>query len=56
MKWEYLTVVVNDVQQLNALGAEGWELVTAITQATNTVWCVFKRPIDESGGKTRKRA
>ena len=53
MKWEYLMLLVSDVQQMNSLGAEGWELVSASPQAQGFIWCVFKREVD--AGKTRKR-
>lgn len=55
MKWEYVMLLVNDVQQMNKLGADGWELVSAHPQAQGLIWCVFKRAIDDAG-KTRKRA
>jgi hypothetical protein len=54
--WEYLMVVVNDVHQLNTLGSEGWEVLAAVPQAINTVWCLLKRPIPDGTSKTRKRA
>lgn len=58
MTWEYLMVVVNDVHQLNTLGAAGWEVIAAVPQAINTVWCLLKRQVIVTDGtsKTRKRA
>lgn len=50
--WEYKVVFINlgemrtaDIQtKINALGAEGWELVTATEGDTKIVNLYFKRP------------
>jgi len=47
--WEYKVLVkkCNDEKNLNALGAEGWELATYSTwalSAGSVDTCVFKRP------------
>ena len=44
--WEYKMVYRSDVTeaQLNQLGAEGWELVTATAGQGNYITFCFKRP------------
>ena len=43
IKWEYTSISVNSTdKQLSELGADGWELVTAVNQDF-----IFKRPINE---------
>jgi len=51
-RWEYLTNTGQqlDTDYLNALGAEGWELVTVYPEGSNTRQ-VFKRRIVESAAK-----
>jgi hypothetical protein len=38
--WEYLSLMHRDTQELNTLGAEGWELVTVCRN-----YFYFKRPV-----------
>jgi hypothetical protein len=38
-QWEYLTIAEQDAEDLNALGAQGWELVSV---SDSTLY--FKRP------------
>jgi hypothetical protein len=59
--WEYKIINIrsenyrldpNSAPQLNALGAEGWELVSITSVnfksgATDNIAMVFKRPLDE---------
>ncbi len=42
-KWEYRTVIGPRDADLNALGAEGWELVSAIPQPGDRAAYYFKR-------------
>lgn len=53
-KWEYKTVYLDlddfslteAEERLNALGAEGWELVRVPTPVPGvTAFCIFKRPV-----------
>lgn len=53
-KWEYRTVWdQTDTAKLNALGRDGWELVSVHTASLNGTtgrevgWLFFKRPISE---------
>lgn len=41
-KWEYKRVEGCDEEDLNKLGAEGWELVA--TLSVGSCWFIFKRP------------
>jgi hypothetical protein len=47
-KWEYKLLFGGKVSEdeMNALGQQGWELVSTITNG-NGYWqgCIFKRPI-----------
>lgn len=49
MKWEYMLVADVDQEELNTIGAEGWELV-AVGGAV-----VFKRPLGDPEGDFLKR-
>jgi hypothetical protein len=42
--WEYKEVVVKSTDELNMLGAQGWELVTVTVMNNNTYWYYLKRP------------
>ncbi len=42
-RWEYKTVIGARTQDLNALGADGWELVAAIPQPGDQTAYYFKR-------------
>jgi len=47
-KWEYKWVQEPDDKTLNALGAQGWELVTVVnTSGSGILRAYFKRPISD---------
>jgi hypothetical protein len=52
-KWEYRVVPMfhdptpTEVEQLNRLGEEGWELVALTARNGTTAYAVFKRPLEE---------
>jgi hypothetical protein len=43
MKWEYKLTSMEDEEEMNALGQEGWELV-----CVSDLHLMFKRPIIET--------
>jgi hypothetical protein len=45
-QWEYLDIHVpaEDTTDLNELGSQGWELVTALPLPPDYLFCIFKRP------------
>lgn len=45
MRWEYLTLEQADADRLNALGAEGWELVAVASPGHFVLHYFFKRPV-----------
>ena len=51
MTWEYKCYmpkrVTDDVEEINRLGAEGWELVAVPVLAGNTTAWLFKRPLKD---------
>ena len=42
-QWEYKTITFVGEEQLNRLGAEGWELVIIINAKYSGRNCIFKR-------------
>jgi hypothetical protein len=46
-RWEYHCAEGLGTPQMNASGAEGWELVTASSRGASTAWTLmcFKRPL-----------
>ena len=53
LKWEYKQIVRNlkkekplDEAELNALGAEGWEM-SGVVQHPPSIYIYFKRPIEK---------
>lgn len=46
MRWEYMTVEHTlDQDRINAMGAEGWELVAVVSPAHFVLHYFFKRQI-----------
>ena len=46
MQWEYMTLEQTaDGERLNALGAEGWELVAVVSPAHFVLHYFFKRQV-----------
>ena len=43
VRWEYLTLEQADTDRLNALGAEGWELVAVVSPGHFVLHYFFKR-------------
>lgn len=51
-KWEYKSVQWNEDEELNELGAEGWELVSAVAGAAYVYYALFKRPLPVSSERS----
>jgi len=47
-KWEYKSMQWDNDEQLNELGAEGWELVSSVVSPAYIYYVLFKRPVPAS--------
>ncbi len=54
VRWEYRVIPMfsdpspAEIDHMNRLGQEGWELVTLTSRNGTTAYAVFKRPIEDT--------